>query len=83
MEERLEQIKHKRFFNIGGGSDQVFNFEDLRWLIEQAEEARKLKAFYDYFAELYGKGLEVAYWHENGDLEPFDDFFDCAEQEME
>lgn len=55
---------------------------DLNWLIEQAEEARKLKEFYDYFAELYGKGLEVANWHMNGELEPFDNFFDCAEEEM-
>lgn len=46
---------------------------------ELQEENKRLKAFYDYFAELYGTGLEVANWHLNGDLEPFDNFFDDAE----
>lgn len=49
---------------------------------EQQKEIQSLKAFYDYFAELYGDGLEVANWHLNGDLEPFDDFFENAVQEM-
>lgn len=40
------------------------------------------KAFYDYFKELYGTGLEVANWHLNGDMEPFDDFFEYAESEL-
>lgn len=41
------------------------------------------KAFYDYFKELYGTGLEIANWHMNGDLEPFDNFFESAENEMD
>lgn len=52
--------------------------------IEDLEKENKgLKRFYDYWSELYGKGLEIAYWHMNGDLEPFDSFFDNAEEELE
>lgn len=62
-------------------------YNSMGWLINRVEELesenRKLKAFYDYFAELYGKGLEVDNWHGNGDLEPFDNFFEGAEEEME
>lgn len=49
---------------------------------QQQSEIDGLQAFYDYFGELYGTGLEVANWHQNGELEPFDNFFDSAEQEM-
>lgn len=66
------------------------NTQYLLEIIEQAErgqeleeKTKKLQAFYDYWAELYGKGLEVANWHMNGDLELFDDFFDSAEEWME
>lgn len=55
--------------------------ENIKKRIEDA--VAPYKAFYDYFNELYGKGLEVANWHQNGDLEPFDEFFMSAEQEME
>lgn len=48
----------------------------------QQAEIERLKTFKSYFDELYGKGLEVANWHENGDLEPFDDFYDSAIREM-
>ena len=41
----------------------------------------KLQAFYDYMRDLYGEGLEVANWHLNGDLEPFDNFFESAEKQ--
>lgn len=34
--------------------------------------------FKDYFDELHGSNLEVTNWHMNGDLEPFDSFYDCA-----
>lgn len=45
-------------------------------------EYKQLQAFYNYFSELYGKGLEVANWHLNGDTEPFDSFFDSAEETL-
>lgn len=47
------------------------------------EENKRLEQFYNYFAKLYGQGLEIAEWHKNGDLEPFDYFFDSAEEHME
>lgn len=47
------------------------------------EEAKKLEKFKEYFMELYGKGLEVANWHMNGELEPLDGFIDSAIECME
>lgn len=52
------------------------------WIQHLTNENEKLKAFYGYFADLYGQGLEVANWHHNGDLEAFDNFFESAEDEM-
>jgi len=46
----------------------------------QSSELENLRKFYSYFRELYGEGLEVANWHKNGDLEPFDNLFDSAEE---
>ena len=37
--------------------------------------------FYEYFAALYGTGLEIVNWHFNGNAEPFDNFFDAAVNE--
>lgn len=37
--------------------------------------------FYEYFAALYGTGLEIVNWHLNGSTEPFDNFFDAAVDE--
>lgn len=52
--------------------------------VERLEkEIKALLAFKDYFSDLYGHGLEVANWHENGALEPFDNFYDSAEEEYE
>lgn len=63
--------------------DEALLHNILPEFIKRLEELQGLKEFYDYFAELYGKGLEVANWHMNGGLEPFDNFFECAEQEMD
>ena len=49
----------------------------------QKAEVEKLQAFKSYFDELYGKGLEVANWHLNGNTEPFDNFYESALEEME
>ena len=43
--------------------------------MKMAIEALKFK---DYFDDLYGQGLEIANWNLNGDLEPFDNFYDAA-----
>lgn len=48
----------------------------------QKAEIEKLQAFKSYFDELYGKGLEVANWHLNGNAEPFDNFYESALEEM-
>ena len=47
------------------------------------KEIKALVAFKEYFSDLYGHGLEVANWHENGALEPFDNFYESAEEEYE
>jgi GTPase involved in cell partitioning and DNA repair len=46
------------------------------------QKVERLEKFYNYFSELYGQNLQIANWHQNDTLEPFDDFFDSAEQEM-
>ena len=52
--------------------------------VERLEkEIKALLAFKDYFSDLYGHGLEIANWHENGTLEPFDNFYESAEDEYE
>lgn len=48
----------------------------------QQAEIERLKAFKSYFDGLYGKGLDVANWHLNSELEPFDNFFESALQEV-
>ena len=47
------------------------------------KEIKALLAFKDYFSDLYGHGLEIANWHENGTLEPFDNLYESAEDEYE
>ena len=42
---------------------------------DTAIEALKFK---EYFDGLYGQGLEIANWHQNGELEPFDNFYENA-----
>ena len=49
---------------------------DWRETIQAAVQALHFK---EYFKNLYGEGLEVANWHKNGDLEPYDNFYDNAE----
>ena len=44
----------------------------------QKAEIERLRNFKSYFDNLYGKGLEVANWHLNGDLEQFDNFYESA-----
>ena len=47
-------------------------------LKEIADRFEELVRFKEYFTELYGEGLEIANWHFNGDLEPFDTFYEGA-----
>lgn len=46
--------------------------------VDLTREITALRAFKNYFDSLYGKGLEVANFHLNGELEPFDDFYESA-----
>lgn len=45
---------------------------------QKVDDVKKAIGFKKYFDELYGEGLEVANWHLNGDLEPFDTFYESA-----
>lgn len=58
-------------------------YEDTNLMPDEVEELQgrieHLQSFYDYMSELYGEGLEVTNWHKNGDLEPFDNFFESAD----
>ena len=44
------------------------------------DEIERLYAYKKYWDELYGRGLEIANWHLNGELEPYDTFYDSAEE---
>ena len=48
--------------------------------IRMAIEALHFKAYFD---TLYGQGLEIANWYQNGDTEPFDNFYDSAVSQRE
>lgn len=41
-------------------------------------EVEQLKRFKHYWDSLYGQGLEVANWHQNGTTESFDSFYEDA-----
>ena len=45
----------------------------------EAEQLKGLRAFYRDIMSLYGQGLGVANWHQNGDIEPLDNFLDDAD----
>lgn len=47
---------------------------------QKTDDVQQAINFKKYFDELYGEGLEVANWHLNGDLEPFDNFYESALQ---
>ena len=46
----------------------------------KTDDVQQAINFKKYFDELYGEGLEVTNWHLNGDLEPFDNFYESALQ---
>jgi hypothetical protein len=79
---------------IETGCADYFNSEDFKPYIspsyyeylEQAQdkkvsdlkELKALREFKSYFDSLYGIGLEVKGWHQNGNLETFDSFYESA-----
>ncbi|MBQ9719324.1 MAG: hypothetical protein IJV64_01375 [Oscillospiraceae bacterium] len=48
--------------------------------IRMAIEALRFKAYFD---TLYGQGREITNWHQNGETEPFDNFYDSAVSQRE
>jgi|SRR6185312_8148015 len=85
LKNRFEkQMKKQRYDNSGRKHEFIAIAEELLSTVEeQQKENERLKNFYNYFSELYGINLEVSNWHGNGELKPFDDFFDDAESEMD
>lgn len=66
-------------WDYDNGKCKGLSYSDILSLIaRQKAEIEKLKAFKSYFDELYGKGLDIANWHLNGALEPFDTFYESA-----
>ena len=70
---RPEQIEVMQGHNIALIND-LEGYQSLG-TVEELKEAREFKKYFD---ELYGEGLEVTNWHKNGDLEPFDSFYESA-----
>ena len=54
-----------------------------KFIEHQRAKIERLEKFKYYFDDLYGQGYEIANWHMNGDLEPFDNFYDSAIEEMD
>jgi len=80
--EELNAIKKKVNGIIANGEgidDKLGLMADVDRVIA---EYKQLQAFYNYFSKLYGQGLEIANWHQNGDLELFDNFFESAEESL-
>lgn len=69
----VEQVRNQKH-NLEMAYKIISDYE----AIGTVEECREAKRFKEYFDELYGIGLEVANWHQNGDTEPFDNFYDAA-----
>ena len=57
--------------------------ELYRRIAELEKELKGLRAFKEYFDDLYGTGLEIAGWHLNEEFESFDSFYEEACGEME
>lgn len=84
-EQLLERIEECYYNNdtsysaLKGFKKDVENIHSLvKEYFELAQENKRLQRFKDYFDDLHNTGLEVANWHLNGDLEPFDNFYDSA-----
>lgn len=45
----------------------------------EKSELEGLRQFYTYMMNLYGSGLEVANWHQDGTTEALDNFLDEAD----
>lgn len=84
MEEVCKDCHRKRFC-YSKYAEQLPDCLNIRAMQENTNSYNlyELKRFKEYFDEMYGKGLEVANWHENGNLEPFDNFYESAIEYVE
>lgn len=80
LTERNEILEAKNKVNDRVGRELTKALEENERLTAENE---RLRAFKQYFDDLYGTYLYVDGWHENGALEPFDNFYESALQEME
>ena len=82
IETKVKEIKRletlSELANIRGNDYRVMRNR----AVKAEKDSDKLRAFKSYFDELYGEGLEVANYHLNGALEPFDNFYESALEEM-
>lgn len=82
----VEDTKDEEYYNLMvEGYSEMPNHDAIETKALQESIKKQIefavspyKAFYDYFFELYGQGLEIANWHQNGELEPFDVLFESA-----
>lgn len=85
---KLTEILESVFLELGVGHTIYFTDAEVDVLVEYLikhgvgvwddRDRKQLVAFKEYFKDLYGQGLEVANWHQNGELEPFDNFYESA-----
>lgn len=52
----------------------------LNDICKASEAIKCFLEFYEYWNSLYGQGLEIVNWHQNGETELFDNFYDSATQ---
>lgn len=76
----MANIKSKHSYtDINGKRVPVGDYISLPQLQRDEVKAIALELAYKELSALwsfYGQGLEVANWHQNGDLEPLDSFFE-------
>ena len=78
MDMRLIDANNLRVPNDAPYKASVKRVVEQQPTVYDAKEVEVALKFKAYFDELYGKGLEVANYHLNGDLEPFDNFYESA-----
>ena len=85
---KLTEILNSFYWEGGVGHVMYFTEDEVDILVEYLIkngvgvfnpcEKLQLVSFKEYFKDLYGQGLEIANWHQNGELEPFDNFYESA-----
>ena len=76
--EYLEKLKKREEEHIISFEKMGIGKSNHRTDKELFEVAITAINFKQYFDNLYGKGLNIENWHLNGELEPFDNFYESA-----